>query len=210
MPQETDSSALVSLIYAIWIYWIVSSWMEQLLRRAQTENEQDQPDKANEAEGMAFTDATASRDLDASIAEFLQREMSTTIDDFLAKALATYEAIVAAFNSGDRETLRNLVSTDVYDAFAEVIRAREAARMRVETMFARIDPPKIVDGVVDATHVEVSVRFVGETFKLSRNAAGQLLEKKPAPCRSVDVWTFARQLPSRDSTWRVVATGVAA
>src|SRR5690606_6034041 len=121
----------------------------------------EQPDKANEAEGTAFTDATASRDLDASIAEFLQREMSTTIDDFLAKALATYEAIVAAFNSGDRETLRNLVSTDVYDAFAEVIRAREAARMRVETMFARIDPPKIVDGVVDATHVEVSVRFVG-------------------------------------------------
>lgn len=209
MPQETDGSALISLLYAIWIYWIVSNWMEQALRRAQTENAKEQRDGTNEKAVARATHTATDRNLDALISETLQREMSTTIDDFLAKALAIYEAIVAAFNRGDRETLRKLVSADVYEAFAEAIRAREATRTRVETMFARIDPPEIVDGSVHATHLEISVRFVGETFNLSRNAAGQLLEKRPAACRSVDVWTFARPLSPRDSTWRVVATGVA-
>ncbi|MGE8943917.1 Tim44 domain-containing protein [Leptospira interrogans] len=209
MPQETDGSALISLFYAMWIYWIVSSWMEQLLRRAQAENEQNQSDEANEAAAHSMP-TTTGQDIDALISETLQREMSITIDDFLAKALTSYEAIVAAFNSGDRETLRKLVSPDVYETFSHAISAREATRTRVETMFARIDPPEIVDGRIDAAHLEISVRFAGESFSLFRNAAGQLLEKKPSACRNIDVWTFARPLSPRSSTWCVVATGVAA
>lgn len=207
MPQETDSSSLISLLSAIWIYWIVSSWWEHLHQLAQTQDARQQNDSTPLAKVAAVAGgAAASRNLDILISEILRREAATTIDDFLAKVLAAYETIVAAFNAGDRETLSNLVSPEVYEAFSGAIDTREASKTSMEIVFARIEPPEIIDGEVDATHMEVSVRIVGEAFRLSRDAAGQLIEEAPAAFRSVDTWTFARKLSPRDTSWLLVAT----
>src|SRR5690606_22529802 len=115
------------------------------------------------------------------------------IDEFLAKTLACYEAVIAAFNSGDRKTLGQLVSPDVYKAFEDVIVDRESAGITVETVFARLEQPEIIDAQVDAKQMEICVRFVGDVYNLSRNSAGQLIDDAPVARRSVDVWTFARQ-----------------
>jgi predicted lipid-binding transport protein (Tim44 family) len=203
MPPETDASALVSVLWAVWVYWIVSSWVEYIQQLPRAEDSRRQHDGTCHPKAMAPATDTAPR---RYVAEMLEREAATTLDRFLSEALAAYETIVAAFDSGDRETLRHLVSPEVYKTFSDAIASREAQKTSVETVFSRIGPPEILGGLVDTTHLEVLVRFVGESFKLSRDAEGHSIGT-PSVSHSADVWTFAWRLSPRGDAWRVVATG---
>ena len=139
--------------------------------------------------------------------EILRRSGVATVDEFLNDATFAYEAVVTALpDSGDRDRLRVLVSSEVYDVFLDAIEEREARLEETETVFSQIERAEIVDGLIGDTHMEVSVRFANEHFKLSRDASGQLIGGTPAAYRNVEVWRFARALSSRDRTWCVVAT----
>ncbi|HEX5957381.1 MAG TPA: Tim44/TimA family putative adaptor protein [Hyphomicrobiaceae bacterium] len=210
MPQETDATALVSVLSVIWLYWIVSSWIEyfQGLARGQGAS-QEQPSVMYAASEMPpSAGAAACLSLDGFASASLQREAATAIDDLLARVLPLYETIVTAFDAGDRATLRILVEPDVYRTFSDAIAGR-AEDCELETVFSRLEPPEIVDVALDAMRLQVSLRLVGEAFRLSRDAAGRVREKSPRPRRNVDEWTFARDLSSRNSVWYLAATGVA-
>ncbi len=208
MPEEGGGSVVGWLMYVLAVYWIASSWRTHLSQIAAIDDVRPKRSGAAEAQSSApLPEEAASSGLDAVLLEILRRETAATLDEFLARTLAFYERIVAAFDSGDRETLAKLVSPDVYKAFDRAIADREVAGTIPETVFARLDPPEIIDGSVEATHMEISVRFVGEVFNLSHDAAGHMIEKTPTARRSIDIWTFAREL-RRGSDWRLVATQV--
>src|SRR5262249_19679092 len=54
---------------------------------------------------------------------------------FLSGAKVAYETIVGAYAHGDRETLRNLLSAEVYDSFNAVIAERESRGETAEFSF---------------------------------------------------------------------------
>jgi predicted lipid-binding transport protein (Tim44 family) len=137
--------------------------------------------------------------------EILQRDGTDTAETFREKALAAYEAVVSAFDAGDRETLGRLLSCEVYDAFAEAITEQEAKGEAVETVFSRIEP-EIVEARIEAERMEVSIRFSSESFKLPRRPAGLLFRNVSTPLQTIETWTFARSLATCDDGWRVVAT----
>lgn len=208
MPQDADGSGLVSLIWAAWIYWNIYWWLAHLSSLEQVKKERRQRGSFGspvDAKAISLS-ASVRSDLEALVSEVLRRDGAATVEDFLGKRLAAYEAIIAAFDSGDRETLRKLVSAEVFNVFSDEIAVREAQQQSIETVFSRIEPPKIIDGLIDEAYMEVSIRFVGESFKLFRGGAGQLIEGTPGRYRSIDIWTFGRTLSSRESAWRVVAT----
>lgn len=207
MPEEADGSALVSLLWAAWIYWNIYWWLDhwsslQQEKKAGPQYAPSGPSFAGRAIS-SLAGAPAPAKLEALVCEILQHDGAAAIEEFLSQRLEVYEAVVAAFDSGDGATLHNLVSPDVYDAFLTAIEAREAQHRTVRTVFSRIEPA-IVDGLIDESRMEVSIRFVGECFKLSRNAAGQWTERAPNRYENVDIWTFGRT--PREKTWRVVAT----
>lgn len=205
MPEETGGSAIAWLLYALTVYWIASNWHAHLTRLAATDDVSQQSDPQSTA---SLSGQLSEQTRAAALSEILRRESIATIDEFLANTLACYETIIAAFNAGDRRTLGSLVSPDVYKALERVILDREATGIAVEAVFARLEPPDIVDAIVDAQHMEICVRFVGDIYNLSRNSAGHLIEETRVAHRSVDVWTFARKLSPRGSSWHLVETRV--
>ena len=62
---------------------------------------------------------------------------------FIAGARAAYEMIVLAYAEGDRRTLKNLLSRDVYDGFEAAIKERESKGETVESRFVAIDKSDI-------------------------------------------------------------------
>jgi hypothetical protein len=210
MPQDTDGSGLATLLWAFWIYWCVYRCLAHGASLEQQAHGQPGAPKPsfNPNPLLRLADVKGPRDLDGIISEIRLRGGTFTLDDFLVGALAAYETVIAAFNAGDRETLRTLVCSDVYDTFSNAIMARGTQSQGVEIVFSKIEPPQIVGGYVDDARIEVSVRFVGEFFRLSRNAAGQLTDATPEKCWSTDIWTFGRSQPQRDKTWRVTATEI--
>ena len=126
---------------------------------------------------------------------------------FIAGARAAYEMIVNAYAEGDRRTLKNLLSREVYDGFDSVIREREARGETAETKFVSIDSTDITAAELRARTAQVTVRFISQIISATRDRAGNVIDGSAEKVTEViDVWTFARDLSSRDPNWKLVAT----
>ena len=53
----------------------------------------------------------------------------------------------------------------------------------------------------------MTVKFVSEMISATRNADGEIVDGDPKQIREVtDVWTFERDVSSRDPNWKLSAT----
>jgi predicted lipid-binding transport protein (Tim44 family) len=126
---------------------------------------------------------------------------------FLTGARAAYEMIVTAFAQGDRRTLRDGLSKDVYDSFDGVISDRESRGETAETRFVSIDSADITGAELRGRMAQVTVRFISQLVSTTRDKSGNVIDGSPDKVTDVtDVWTFARDVTSRDPNWKLVAT----
>lgn len=126
---------------------------------------------------------------------------------FLEGAKMAYEMIVMAYADGDRRTLKNLLSREVYDGFISAIEEREKRSEKIESSFVGIDKATIVAAEMKGHEAHVTLRIVSELISATRDSAGTIIDGDPETVVEVkDVWTFARDTRSRDPNWKLVAT----
>jgi predicted lipid-binding transport protein (Tim44 family) len=126
---------------------------------------------------------------------------------FLTGARAAYEMIVNAFAEGDRRTLKNLLSREVYEGFETAISEREKRGETVESHFVSIDNAEITAAELRARTAQLTVRFHSKLVSATRDKNGNVIDGNAEKVTDVtDVWTFARDLSSRDPNWKLVAT----
>ncbi|MGD9868722.1 MAG: Tim44/TimA family putative adaptor protein [Hyphomicrobiales bacterium] len=130
--------------------------------------------------------------------------------EFLNGAKAAYEMIVVAFASGDRRTLKQLLSKDVFDGFVGALDERETRGDVVESSFVGIDRADLIEAELKNKQAQVTVKFVSDLITATRDKNGEVIEGDPKKVREVtDIWTFARDVTSRDPNWKLVATEAA-
>jgi predicted lipid-binding transport protein (Tim44 family) len=126
---------------------------------------------------------------------------------FLEGAKAAYEMIVTGFAEGDRKTLKTLLSREVYDGFVGAIGDRESRGETVTSNFVSIDKADITEAQLRARSAHVTVRFVSQLVTATRGKDGNVIQGDPNTVTEVtDIWTFARDVGSRDPNWKLVAT----
>ena len=153
--------------------------------------------------GIAEANSSVAAGLDA----ILREDKSFDAKQFIGGARAAYEMIVGAFAEGDRRTLKNLLSREVYDGFEGAIRDREAKGEKAESRFVSIDKSDLIGAEMRAKTAQVTVRFVSQLISSTRDRNGNVIDGSPEKVTDVtDVWTFARDVSSRDPNWKLVAT----
>jgi len=126
---------------------------------------------------------------------------------FLDGAKMAYEMIVAAFADGDRKTLKNLLSRDVYDGFSAAIGERETRGEKVQSSFVGVEKAEIVSAEMKGADAHLTVRIVSQLISATVDRSGTVIDGDPETVAEVkDVWTFARDTRSRDPNWKLVAT----
>lgn len=126
---------------------------------------------------------------------------------FLEGAKMAYEMIVAAFADGDRKTLKNLLSKEVFEGFAAAITEREARGDKVQSSFVGVDKAEITSAEMKGTEAQLTVRVVSQLISATVDKGGTVIDGDPETVAEVkDVWTFARETRSRDPNWKLVAT----
>lgn len=152
--------------------------------------------------------APAGSTLAQKLQAIAQADASFDPQHFLNGAKAAYEMIVTAFAAGDRKALKQLLSREVYDSFASAISEREKSGESIEFKFVGITATEILEAEMPTRTVQITIKFVSELITATRNRAGEILDGDPTQIREVtDVWTFARDMTSRDPNWKLVATG---
>lgn len=126
---------------------------------------------------------------------------------FLEGVRLAYEMIVMAFADGDRKTLKNLLSKEVYEGFVGAIDDREQKGQKVRSSFVGIDKADIVAAEVKGSEAHLTVRVASQLISSTVDASGAVVEGDPDHVAEVkDVWTFARDTRARDPNWKLVAT----
>jgi predicted lipid-binding transport protein (Tim44 family) len=126
---------------------------------------------------------------------------------FLTGARAAYEMIVTAYATGDRRQLKNLLSRAFYDGFEMAISERQQRGETAETRFVAIERAEIISAETRGKTAQITVRFVSQLVSVTRDRSGAVIDGNPDKVTDVtDVWTFARDIASRDPNWKLVAT----
>ncbi len=126
---------------------------------------------------------------------------------FLEGAKTAYEAIITAFAAAERKTLQNLLARDVYDSFAAALGEREKNREKLTTTFVSVDDAKVESAAQEDRTARVAVRFLSKQISATHGPDGQLRDGSPDRVVDMnDIWTFSRDVSSRDPNWKLVAT----
>ncbi|AYD03116.1 Tim44/TimA family putative adaptor protein [Neorhizobium sp. NCHU2750] len=158
-----------------------------------------------------FADADAmaqpGSDLNESLKALIRSDASFNPKEFLNGAKMAYEMIVMAFADGDRKTLKGLLSKEVFDGFEAAIRERETRGEVVKSTFVGIDKAAITQAGLKQSEAQVTVRIVSQLISATFDKAGKLIDGDQETVAEVtDIWTFARDVRSKDPNWKLIAT----
>ncbi|WP_378946402.1 Tim44/TimA family putative adaptor protein [Mesorhizobium sp. ANAO-SY3R2] len=162
---------------------------------------------AEEAYAAIDAFAKSGTDLNKGLRAIRDADASFEPKGFVDGAKMAYEMIVMAYADGDRKTLKNLLSREVFDGFVAAINDREGRSEKIQSSFVGINKADIVSAEMKGSEAHVTLRIVSELISATRDKAGDVIDGDPETVAEVkDVWTFARDTRSRDPNWKLVAT----
>lgn len=124
------------------------------------------------------------------------------LGQFLGGARSAYQMILEAYWRGDKDELGQLCDRDVFDGFAAAIDARVAAGETLDNRLIRIEEATIDSAEYNAPMARITVRFVADIATVTRDAEGNVIAGSlDDAIESRDLWTFSRDLTSRDPDW---------
>ena len=130
---------------------------------------------------------------------------------FLVGASKAYEMIVSAFAEGNRKTLKDLLSREVYEGFSTAIADRESRGEKINQQFVGINKSDIVEAETKNGVASITVRFVSQLITATLDKGGSHIAGDPQKIKEVtDIWTFSRDVSSKRAldnlNWKLVAT----
>ena len=139
---------------------------------------------------------------EAGVRAIVAADRRFDVSAFLEGAKSAYAMTLEAFWRGDKDELAQLCDKDVYDGFVAAIEARAAAGEVLDNRLIRIEQATIDHADLDGTTARVRVRFVADIATVTRNGEGQVVAGSlDDAIESRDLWTFSRDLTSRDPDW---------
>ncbi len=151
--------------------------------------------------------ASAGSPVNDSLRELSKTDPSFRPKEFLNGARMAYEMIVMAFADGDRKALKNLLSKEVYDGFNAAITDRESRGEVVKSTFVGIEKIDITNASIRDAEEQITLRIVSQLISATYDKDGKLIDGDAENVSEVDdIWTFSRDIRSRDPNWKLIAT----
>ena len=126
---------------------------------------------------------------------------------FLSGARAAYDMVVHAFAAGDSDALKSLMAPEAFANFESAIHARANAGHTMSTTIVSIDNATIAAAGLIGQTARISVRFAAKLVSVTRDAHGAVVDGSPsAVVDHIDLWSFVRDVRSRDPNWQLTAT----
>ena len=113
---------------------------------------------------------------------------------FLDGAKKAFEIIITSFNNGDKKTLKDLVSKDVYLAFEKAI---DDKTNNPSSQFYSLIIDSVEDAKVENNIISISINFVSE--QMINDDEGKIIKNK-------DTWTFEKPTNSSSPKWVLTQT----
>lgn len=163
-------------------------------------NQDEKPDRA-------FDAAKPGSSLAAGLGHIKKADKSFNADEFLAGARAAFEMIIEAFAGGQMGGVKPYLSPDVYANFDAAVKERQQAGETLETTLVGVNGADILEARMEGRDAFITVKFVSEQINVTRDKDGKVVDGDPDHVTEItDIWTFGRDVRSRDPNWLLVET----
>ena len=126
---------------------------------------------------------------------------------FLAGANLAYEMILEAYAKGDIKSLKPLLARDVFDSFSASIAERNKLGNREAFQFVGMKSNKYRSASLTGNIAAITVELVAQIIGSTTDSAGNLVDGDHKAIRETrDVWTFERDVTSKDPNWKLAGT----
>lgn len=207
--------ALVALFIGLRLYSVLGErtgheQQQPILKPAETET---RPERTIDARAPAPTVTPDPADLayvplaGPGIRALLAADPTFDVGRFLEGAKAAYRMILEAYWKGDLDSVRDHVDDHVFAAFKAAAEQRNADGLTLDNRVVAIDHAVISEATLDKSVAMVTVRFEADIAAVTRNAEGQVVAGSLSDAvQTRDLWTFRREVASRDPNWILVET----
>jgi predicted lipid-binding transport protein (Tim44 family) len=126
---------------------------------------------------------------------------------FLEGAKAAYRMILESFWKGELDAVRGHVDDHVFETFSSAVEQRKKDGLTLDNRLVAIDQAVISEASVDRAVAIVTVRFEADIAAVTRNAEGQVVAGSLSDAvQTRDLWSFRRDISSRDPNWVLIET----
>jgi predicted lipid-binding transport protein (Tim44 family) len=144
--------------------------------------------------------------VERGIREISGADRTFEFTSFMEGAKGAYEMVLEAFWAGDKDTLRELCDDDVFAGFEAAIDAREAEGHVLQNKLIRIEETRVHSATLESSKfskvARIAVLFVADIAAVTRDKDGNVVAGSlDDAVESRDVWTFSRDISSRDPNW---------
>jgi predicted lipid-binding transport protein (Tim44 family) len=127
--------------------------------------------------------------------------------DFLDGAKIAFEMVLNAFSKDDRDTLKMLLSKEIYEEFLTELKNRDTQETYTDTTLVSIMNAEITSVEVKNATAVIKVSFTSEQIQAERDKKGKVVSDSASQIEHVvDEWTFERNLKSSNPNWTIIST----
>ncbi len=156
--------------------------------------------------GVPTPDLTVPESLDTVLARIGRAGGYSAIPDFLKGARQAYELILPAVAHGNVDSVAYLLTDQVAQDFRAFAEARRERGETEALTFIGFDGADVIAASFDDV-ATLDVRFSAEIVSVTRDREGHVIQgRADRVVRVAEIWTFERDLHSRNPRWLLAAT----
>ncbi len=127
--------------------------------------------------------------------------------EFIDGAEGAYAMILESFWSGDKKTLRSMLSKNVFKQFSQVVDNMQADQITFGNKIKDIEKISIEEISLSGSLTEITLKFQTLILSYTKDEKDHILagDKDRAVVLN-DIWTFVRDVKSSDPNWTLTKT----
>jgi predicted lipid-binding transport protein (Tim44 family) len=137
----------------------------------------------------------------------LAADPSFDVAQFLEGSKAAYRLILESFWKVELDALRPHVDDHVFETFAAAVKQRKKDGLKLDNRLVTIDQALISEASVERGVAILTVRFEADIAAVTRDKEGTVVAGSLSDAvQTRDLWTFRRDISSRDPNWLLIET----
>ena len=138
-----------------------------------------------------------------SINNIIRIDENFEINSFLDGAKKAFEYILTQYSKNDLNSLKKLVSKDIFNAFENQINQRNKKSETLEITVISVKEPKIINVSIEKKSTAVfKLKFDSDQVQITKDKDDKVVEGDSNQILSIiENWTFSKNLDSNDPNW---------
>ena len=138
--------------------------------------------------------------------KYLEKSLSGfNLKYFKEGATKAYEMILIGHSEEDHKTLNSLLGKELYDDFKASIDARNEAAQKLEYSMIKVSELQIDDIKIEKNIASITCSINADTSSIISEFKDDEKSTKRNSAKTKEVWTFSKNLKSKDPNWKVIA-----